>query len=165
MGTNLPTQLGRRIGVTGYRVAQKIFKFDSGFRRPAGRRNLSMLRSRGCPGWARIHGCVSQPLFRTGGQAEAGPSRAHPKLLAEPLANGPWSFLRSQPGRHGGQGHQHADDGLAAQKAARHDEAGLGLRLLLRGPLLGAEARASAPAGTGIVGNFAMAPRNAVKDM
>ena len=28
MGTNLPTQLGRRIGITGYRVAQKIFKFN-----------------------------------------------------------------------------------------------------------------------------------------
>ncbi len=28
MGTNLPTQLGRRIGITGYRMAQRIFKFN-----------------------------------------------------------------------------------------------------------------------------------------
>lgn len=28
MSTNLPTQLGRRIGITGYRMAQKIFKFN-----------------------------------------------------------------------------------------------------------------------------------------
>ena len=28
MGTNLPTELGRRIGITGYRMAQKIFKFN-----------------------------------------------------------------------------------------------------------------------------------------
>ncbi len=28
MGTNLPTQLGRRIGITGYHVAQRIFKFN-----------------------------------------------------------------------------------------------------------------------------------------
>ncbi len=28
MGTNLPTSFGRRIGITGYRVAQKIFKFN-----------------------------------------------------------------------------------------------------------------------------------------
>lgn len=28
MGTNLPTAVGRRIGLTGYRVAQKIFKFN-----------------------------------------------------------------------------------------------------------------------------------------
>ncbi len=27
-GTNLPTQLGRRIGITGYRMAQRIFKFN-----------------------------------------------------------------------------------------------------------------------------------------
>ena len=27
-GTNLPTELGRRIGITGYRMAQKIFKFN-----------------------------------------------------------------------------------------------------------------------------------------
>ena len=27
-GTNLPTSFGRRIGITGYRVAQKIFKFN-----------------------------------------------------------------------------------------------------------------------------------------
>lgn len=28
MGTNLPTELGRRIGITGYRMAQRIFKFN-----------------------------------------------------------------------------------------------------------------------------------------
>ena len=28
MGTNLPTSFGRRIGITGYRMAQKIFKFN-----------------------------------------------------------------------------------------------------------------------------------------
>lgn len=28
MGTNLPTELGRRIGIAGYHVAQKIFKFN-----------------------------------------------------------------------------------------------------------------------------------------
>ena len=28
MGTNLPTNLGRRIGITGYHVAQRIFKFN-----------------------------------------------------------------------------------------------------------------------------------------
>ena len=28
MGTNLPTELGRKIGITGYRMAQKIFKFN-----------------------------------------------------------------------------------------------------------------------------------------
>lgn len=28
IGTNIPTGLGRRIGITGYRVAQKIFKFN-----------------------------------------------------------------------------------------------------------------------------------------
>lgn len=28
MGTNLPTELGRRIGIFGYRIAQKIFKFN-----------------------------------------------------------------------------------------------------------------------------------------
>ena len=28
MGTNLPTGLGRKIGITGYRMAQKIFKFN-----------------------------------------------------------------------------------------------------------------------------------------
>lgn len=28
MGTNLPTQLGRKIGITGYRMAQRIFKFN-----------------------------------------------------------------------------------------------------------------------------------------
>ena len=28
MGTNLPTEFGRRIGLTGYRMAQKIFKFN-----------------------------------------------------------------------------------------------------------------------------------------
>lgn len=28
MGTNLPTGLGRRIGITGYRMAQRIFKFN-----------------------------------------------------------------------------------------------------------------------------------------
>ena len=28
LGTNLPTELGRRIGLSGYRVAQKIFKFN-----------------------------------------------------------------------------------------------------------------------------------------
>ena len=28
MGTNLPTELGRRIGIAGYRAAQKIFKFN-----------------------------------------------------------------------------------------------------------------------------------------
>ena len=28
MGTNIPTELGRRIGLGGYRVAQKIFKFN-----------------------------------------------------------------------------------------------------------------------------------------
>lgn len=27
-GTNIPTELGRRIGLTGYRLAQKIFKFN-----------------------------------------------------------------------------------------------------------------------------------------
>ena len=25
---NLPTELGRKIGITGYRMAQKIFKFN-----------------------------------------------------------------------------------------------------------------------------------------
>lgn len=28
MGTNLPTELGRRVGIFGYRIAQKIFKFN-----------------------------------------------------------------------------------------------------------------------------------------
>lgn len=28
MGTNLPTELGRKIGITGYHVAQRIFKFN-----------------------------------------------------------------------------------------------------------------------------------------
>lgn len=28
MSTNLPTELGRKIGITGYRMAQKIFKFN-----------------------------------------------------------------------------------------------------------------------------------------
>ena len=28
MGTNLPTNLGRKIGITGYHVAQRIFKFN-----------------------------------------------------------------------------------------------------------------------------------------
>lgn len=28
MGTNLPTEFGRRIGLSGYRIAQKIFKFN-----------------------------------------------------------------------------------------------------------------------------------------
>lgn len=28
MGTNLPTELGRKIGITGYRMAQRIFKFN-----------------------------------------------------------------------------------------------------------------------------------------
>lgn len=28
MGTNLPTEFGRRIGITGYRVAQRLFKFN-----------------------------------------------------------------------------------------------------------------------------------------
>ena len=27
-GTNLPTNLGRKIGITGYHVAQRIFKFN-----------------------------------------------------------------------------------------------------------------------------------------
>ena len=28
LATNIPTELGRRIGITGYHVAQKIFKFN-----------------------------------------------------------------------------------------------------------------------------------------
>ena len=28
LGTNIPTELGRRIGITGYHIAQKIFKFN-----------------------------------------------------------------------------------------------------------------------------------------
>lgn len=28
MGTNIPTELGRRIGLSGYRIAQKVFKFN-----------------------------------------------------------------------------------------------------------------------------------------
>ena len=28
LGTNLPTELGRRIGITGYHIAQRIFKFN-----------------------------------------------------------------------------------------------------------------------------------------
>jgi hypothetical protein len=28
IGTNLPTELGRRIGLHGYHIAQKIFKFN-----------------------------------------------------------------------------------------------------------------------------------------
>ena len=28
VGTNLPTELGRRAGLGGYHIAQKIFKFN-----------------------------------------------------------------------------------------------------------------------------------------
>ena len=75
-----PPNWGDRIGITGYRLAQTHLQVQLGFRRPAGRRNLSMLRGRGCPGWARFMGA-----FRSRSSAREG--KRKPPIPGHPQAS------------------------------------------------------------------------------